>query len=522
MAQRIINNFVNFGTDESDMHILGMGYSQNLYPEIIVDDSPKSTAKYYLRSILGMEKFIEFEQSYCRGIYVASSIDRLVAIFGTEVFVVEKDVDNGNFNKVKVGEVAAGTDRISITESGGDDPWILLADGYTLHAFKIKGILSILGNTYQNLELPRNNNEELIQPSYVTYEYGFLTINDKNTNYFYRSEQYPLESGENNEINMRPFTYDHERLEEAPYGFYINADYETDNIAAMISVNSYLFVMGKKSVQMYTYSGDNNLPFNTTTANASKIGILSSNTLSSINDMIFWLGANTEGQFGIFTATQCSNITRISNNNMERIISKMKNPEDSFGFTWTENGHAFYAITFNSDDLTFVYDMNTGIWHNRVSTDPNKNEDHKWRYSYSVLFDNKLIFGTDNNLVIQKTDKFTEHDGNRIIRLRRGGCTIDGYSPFIIDNISFIVNNGYCDTLNPTIQPKLMFRYSGNGSTFGNERIGYMGRQGQYNYYTEFPRLGIGRIWNFELSCSENIDFCIINVKILANTIGRF
>ena len=107
MAQRIINNFVNFGTDESDMHILGMGYSQNLYPEIIVDDSPKSTAKYYLRSILGMEKFIEFEQSYCRGIYVASSIDRLVAIFGTEVFVVEKDVDDGNFNKVKVGRRAA-------------------------------------------------------------------------------------------------------------------------------------------------------------------------------------------------------------------------------------------------------------------------------------------------------------------------------------------------------------------------------------------------------------------------------
>lgn len=519
--QKIIDNFVNFGTDRSDMHILGMSYCQNLYPEAIAQDSPHSNAKYYLRSILGMKKMIEFEDSYCRGLFISSAIDRLVAIFGTSVYVIEK-VSTDNYNKIKVGEVAGGVNRISITESGGDDPYILIADGYTLHAFKIKGPFSELGISYQNLALPHNNNDEEIQPSYVTYEYGYLTINDKNTNYFYRSEQYPLEAGQDGTVNMNPFTYDRLEEVEAPNGFYINADYSTDSITAMISVNSYLFVFGKKSCQMYTYSGDNSLPFNTTTANASKVGILSPDSLSAINDTIFWIGANTEGQFGIFSATQCSNIQRISNYNIERIISQMKAPEDATGFTWTENGHAFYAITFNTDDITFVYDMSTGLWHNRVSTDKKMNINHKWRYSYSILFDNKLIFGSDFNLVEQKTDKFTEHDGNRIIRLRRGGCTIDGYSPFIIDNVSFIVNNGYCNTMNPSVKPKLMFRYSSNGTTFNNERIGYMGRQGEYGYYTEFPRLGMGRIWNFELSCSEDIDFTIINMKVLANTVGRF
>lgn len=518
--QKIIDNFVNFGSDQSDMHILGMSYCQNLYPEIISNDSPHSNSKYYLRSILGFESLLEFPDIYCRGLFIASSIDRMVAVYGTSVYVIEKYADN--YRKIKVGEVAGGVNRISIAESGGDDPWILIADGFTLHTFKIKEPFSILGNTYQNLELPVNNNDVEIQPTYVTYEYGYLTINDKNSNYFYRSEKFPLESGQDGTVNMKPFTFDKLSGDEAPNGFYINADYSTDNITAMISVNSYLFVFGKKSCQMYTYSGDSTYPFNTTTANASKIGILSPDSLAAINDTIFWIGANTEGQFGIFNATQCSNVTRISNNNIERVISKMKKPEDATGFTWTENGHAFYAITFNTDDITLVYDMSTGLWHNRVSTDPNLNEDHKWRYSYSVLFDNKLIFGCDYNLVVQKTDKFTEHDDNRIIRLRRGGCTIDGYSPFIIDNISFIVNNGYCSTINPTIKPKLMFRYSNNGSTFSNERIGYMGRQGQYGYYTEFPRLGMGRIWNFELSCSENIDFTIVNMKVLANQIGRF
>ena len=70
--------------------------------------------------------------------------------------------------------------------------------------------------------------------------------------------------------------------------------------------------------------------------------------------------------------------------------------------------------------------------------------------------------------------------------------TIDGYNFFMIDNVEFIINNGFVRLDNPTVQPKYMFRYSINGATFSNERISYGGLQGQYGFKTQFPRLGMG------------------------------
>src|SRR5690554_8205482 len=121
---------------------------------------------------------------------------------------------------------------------------------------------------------------------------------------------------------MRVFTYDPILEEEYEFGMYIVADYSSDKIDAMCSNNEKLFVFGKNSIQEYVYTADSRMPFSTT--QSSKIGILNKDSLSIINNQMFWLGAGDEGQYGIFTATDVNNITRISTINLEKEIGDRK------------------------------------------------------------------------------------------------------------------------------------------------------------------------------------------------------
>jgi hypothetical protein len=40
------------------------------------------------------------------------------------------------------------------------------------------------------------------------------------------------------------------------------------------------------------------------------------------------------------------------------------------GFTYTEEGHAFYLLYIPSADVTWCYDANTRMWHERANWNP--------------------------------------------------------------------------------------------------------------------------------------------------------
>lgn len=517
MALRVINNFIE-GSNNNKNKLIGNSYTQNLYLEKFDTEDIAGTSPYFLKSISGFSELFFEEEEFrdCRGLYVSKFNGMLISVWGNYVYVHYKSADGYSYRKL--GAFISNTnDLVSIAESGGENPRILIADGFVLHSFLIKEINDIT-SSYIQVQLPKNADGEQIKPSYVSYQFGYLTINDRDTDRFYRSYLYPFEYEKNNEIEMRVFTYDPILEEEYENGMYIIADYSSDKIDAMCSNNEKLFVFGKNSVQEYVYTGDSRMPFSTT--QSSKIGILNKDSLSIINNQMFWLGAGDEGQYGIFTASSVNDITRISTVNIEKEISSFDDV-NCVAWTWTEAQHMFYAITFYKNNKTYVYDVTTQKWHNRVSTTENTNEDRFWRYRFARLFDNKICMSTEHGLTFIDNEKFTEHDGKRIVRLRRGGVTHDSFNYFMIDNVEFQISNGHVRLDNPTVRPKYMFRYSTDGVTFSNERISYGGLQGQYAYKTQFQRLGMGVIFIFEFSTSEDIDLVITSCKVNAVAMGR-
>lgn len=522
--KKIVDNFVS-GSRESDKNLLSCSYTLNMYLEEQGQDSPSMNV---LRSINGFETFLPMEGTP-RGMFIASKgfdkQPRLFCVFSNKLYAIDYDDFSGRYVRTVVGEVLNGDNRISMCETygeGASHPYLVICDGVSVHAVPTDSNRLTIASEYRTIKLPKGADDEEIVPTFVTYEFGYLTINDSNSDLFYRSHQFPFENtNERGETYYDVFTYDPLDKSTSDYGFYIASDWVPDIITCMVSTNSRLYTFGPRSVQYFNATNDAMMPFNSPDTSALNIGLQAIDSVSTIGDSLFFLGSSTIGQNGIYMIEGANMPKRISNSDIERKISTFKNPSDAIGFCWSENSHTFYCLSFIEDNYSIVYDASNGMWHNRCSINFKNNSKRYWRYFNPTLLNGKMIYQTLNALVVEKQGKYTEHDGNPILRLRRGGCTINNYTPFIIDNIQFNLTNGYVDYSRPQVNPKVMFRYSANGTLLNNERLGYAGKAGQYNYITQFPRLGIGSFFNFEISCSEDCDFVIMPPVIIGTPVNR-
>ena len=501
-------------------------YTQNMYFESVTDGG---TTRNVLRGIEGMRMKVEVSGTP-RGAFVASrghdGNPRLFAVFGSKLYAVDRGSRGYVVNEV--GFIGESVEPVSMCETGGDNPRLMVADGTSLYMCATTDAYP--ADSFKQVQVPKGKDDEFIHPSHVTYQFGYLTINATGSDYVYRSCQYPFEYVEDGRVREDVFTHDPLNGDDAEYGFYMPADWCPDNISCLAGTNARLFTFGPKSMQVFNYTNDANMPFNSPDTSAMAIGILAPRSAAVLGNEVFWLGSSSVGQFGIYRTTG-TEPQRISGPEMEREIAGMESPEDAEGFCWTESGHSFYAITFRQGNRTFVFDESTGQWHNRVSTDA-QGADNCWRYRFPCLLDGSLCFMCTEGVVevarpvyeyvngirsVAVEPSWNEHDGKAIVRKRRGAAIVDGFTAFMVDNVQFQLPHGFAPA---GVSPKVVFRYSNNGVNF-LEREGLMGGAGAYGFVTQFPRLGIGSSFILELSCSYDCPFDITGCVINWTSVGR-
>jgi hypothetical protein len=122
---------------------------------------------------------------------------------------------------------------------------------------------------------------------------------------------------------------------------------------------------------------------------------------------------------------------------------------------------------------------------------------------------------------------FHEHDGRKILKMRRGGVLTSNDQPFFIDSIELILNNGQHSTklsnlvtgalAQPTdgeLNPRVSVRYTWDGGNFSDYEDYYLGKVGDYQWQTTMWHLGYGKFFTIEISTTEEIPFSIENMKV--------
>lgn len=562
---RLIENIA--GTiSKSNLAKVGLGESCNMFVEQQQNENEKSTA-IIMRTVMGEVKAADIN-GQCRGMYrVSRGYDNrpvLYAVFGNALYLIDE-----NHNVEFIANVNSYGSQCHMTETGGygsSHPHLVIVDGYSVYAVNTGLSIGDQQIDFRSIKLPLrvNSTDTYIKPTHCAYLYGYLIVNDAGTDAFYTSYQYPFEIEDtqnaafyamrNNFITWwmglddatkeqykageiqdayynlykdfidgtaddTPEKYDVFRVqtvEFADYGFITYSEWCPDNTIALCSNGSKLYTFGERSWQVFSYNDDMNNPFSSPDNAAGNIGIKAPNSLAMLGNTVLWLGSSDIGDNGVFMISDTT-IKRISTQDIEREITQIVNSENAYSSIWQEHQHVFYSITFEDSKKTFVYDVTEDAWHYRASYDKNNRLTY-WRYNNATFAYGKIYVGTPTALCYMDENKYTEHDGRPIYKMRRGGVLTSNNQPFYIDDMRLIVNNGqhsFNDQYdNLEVNPRVSVRYSWDGSTWSDYEDSYMGKIGQYTYETNIYGCGMGRYFTLEISTTENIPMSIENLQI--------
>jgi len=333
-----------------------------------------------------------------------------------------------------------------------------------------------------------------------------------------------------------------------------------DNLVSIIADHGQVYLLGETTSEVWSDVGTFPFPFQRIPGSSSQHGIVAKFSVARIGNSFAYLSKNIRGQSQVVMMNGYFP-TRISTHAVENTLVDQY-VQDAVAWTYQLEGHECYVLNFPTLDLTWVYDVATGMWHKWLWTD-NQNVYHRHRGNCQANFQNLNLVGDWQNGIIYQLDQnnFTDN-GQKVRRLRRAvhlvadyqrmyfdelqiyfqpgvgttGLSNSGFSesiqsPFYITpNQSYNVPSGatillgLLSTINsdtPTTNPQAMLRWSNDGgSTWSNEHWVSIGKEGKYKNRAIWRRLGQARDRVFEVVVTDPIKAVIVSANLKA-TVGE-
>ena len=526
MANRVllVQNIAG-SLSRSNIVKVGLGDSLNMYCE--TQNPTEHSTQLLMRSVSGERKFDQERLGgRCRGLYrVSRGVGNqpvLYGVFGNWLYMFRKDGTHD-----KIARIETNNTECRMTETGGYNdahPHLVIVDGVNCYAVDVTVPVATQQNDFRTIELPVRPNDETtrIKPSHIAYLFGYLVCNDEDTDTFYTSIQYPFEVTDSH----GDIDYDIWRLGSTNnIGFLTFSEWCTDATTALCSNGSKLYTFGPRSWQAFSFNDDKNNPFSSPDNAAGMIGLKAVNSLAMLGHTTIWLGSSDVGDSGVFMLSDTT-LTRISTGDLERELAQMVNPTNAYASIWQEHRHVFYSLTFEDSKITYVYDVTENKWHRRASYDATNNLTY-WRYNHAVFaYERTMVASEDGWLCYMDEHAYEEHDGRKILKMRRGGVLTSNDQPFFIDSLELVCNQGQHDTRffnlvdgavsqpSDDVNPRVSIRYSWDGGNFSDYEDYYLGKVGDYQWNTVAWHLGFGKFFTLEVSTTEKIPFAIENLKV--------
>jgi hypothetical protein len=317
-----------------------------------------------------------------------------------------------------------------------------------------------------------------------------------------------------------------------------------DNIVSLIVDHREVFLLGETSSEVWVDSGLFPFAFQRIPGTSTQHGIAAKFSVARLGNSFAYLSKNIRGDGQIMMMNGYMP-TRISNHAVENSIEGAE-IGDARAWTYLIEGHEVYVISFPRLDLTWAYDIATGMWHKWLWVD-NQNVFHRHRGNCHVHFQNMNLVGDWENGQIYMLDPNTYTDsGQEIRRVRRAphlvsdfqrqyfselqilfqpGVGLEGnvtgqYSPtngVAGVGVAGLAIAGQANLATQGANPQAMLRWSNDGgSTWSNEHWTSIGLQGAYKNRAIWRRLGQARDRIFEVVVTDPIKAVIVAANLKA------
>jgi hypothetical protein len=300
---------------------------------------------------------------------------------------------------------------------------------------------------------------------------------------------------------------------------FASAEGSPDNLVGLIVDHREVWLFGTNSVEVWYDAGNVNFPLERIQGAFNEIGCAAPYSIAKLDNGLFWLGSDARGNGIVYRANGYTG-QRISTHAIEFAIQSYASISDAFAYTYQQEGHAFYVLTFPTGNATWVYDVATGAWHERAAFYNGQFSRHASNCQMS--FNNEIVVGdcASGNLYAFDLDVYADNGGAQ--RWLRSWRAI----PSGQNNLKRTAQHSLqldCETgvgLNTGqgSDPQAMLRWSDDGGhTWSNEHWASMGAIGASGTRTFWRRLGMTdklRDRVYEVSGSDPVKVALIGAEL--------
>jgi hypothetical protein len=292
-----------------------------------------------------------------------------------------------------------------------------------------------------------------------------------------------------------------------PGAFFSLKDSSTDNLVTLEENNRELWLIGERTSEVWYNAGNPNFAFSRIPGVGPQIGCAAVNSIARLGNQLVWLGDNEQGENIVVIQDQYA-WDRISNHAVENAISSYAVISDAIGYTYEEEGHLFYMLTFPSADVTWCFDASTKQWHKRLSWNATTGTFHRHRSNCFMNFGNARIVGDyQSGQLMQMSRAFYTDAGNVLRALRRTPHQWQkaNRGRLFFSQLQIEFTPGVGLQQGQGSDPQVMLRYSDDGGfTWSNEIWVSIGKAGQTRNRAIWYMLGgeevRDRIWEFSIT----------------------
>lgn len=292
-----------------------------------------------------------------------------------------------------------------------------------------------------------------------------------------------------------------------------------DDLVSLIVDHREVYLLGEVSSEVWIDAGTSPFPFQRIPGTSTQHGIAAKFSVARLGNSFAYLSRNIRGQAQIVQMNGYVP-TRISTHAVENSLTNQV-VSNAVAWTYQLEGHEVYVISFPSINLTWAYDVASGMWHKWLYTN-NLGQYERARGNCCAQFQGLVMVGDYANGKIYKLDplNYTD-DGQHVRRLRRAPHLVADFQREYFDELQIQFQPGVGLPTGQGENPQAMLRWSDNGgSTWSNEHWTSIGLIGKYANRAIWRRLGTARDRVFEVSISDPVKAVIISAN-LKSSVGE-
>ena len=190
---------------------------------------------------------------------------------------------------------------------------------------------------------------------------------------------------------------------------FASAEGSPDGLVAINVDHREAWLFGTDSIEVWYDAGLSDFPLTRIQGAFNEIGCAAAFSVAKLDNGLFWLGQDARGH-GIVYRSQGYTGVRISTHAIEWQIQQYGNFSDAVGYTYQQDGHAFYVLNFPVANATWVYDVATQGWHERAGFE--NGYFTRNRGNCQCNFQGNIIVGDFENGNIYQLDlvQYADHD----------------------------------------------------------------------------------------------------------------